>query len=89
LHEPLMFGFADIGSVCYSQYVWKKYWDKPHNLKCDEEAETAMMLEEELMLKGREKVERLRLVWKERMEHQKYERILKELSNLSLEDVEM
>jgi hypothetical protein len=52
------------------------------------EAEPAMMLEEELMLKRREKVERQRLAWRKRMEHQKYERMLKELSNLSLEDLD-
>ena len=41
-----------------------------------------MMVEEELILKRQEKVERLRLAWRKRMEHQKYER----MSNLSLED---
>ena len=53
-----------------------------------EEAETAMLMEEELMLKRQEKVERLRLAWRKRMEHQRYERMMKELSNLSLEDLD-
>ena len=52
------------------------------------EAEKAMMLEEELMLIRQEKVERLRLAWRKRLEHQKYERMMKELSNLSLEDLD-
>ena len=47
------------------------------------EAETAMMLEEKAVLKRHEKMERLRLSWRKQMEHQKYEQMMKELSNLS------
>ena len=47
-----------------------------------------MMLEEKAVLKRHEKMERLRLSWRKQMEHQKYERMMKELSNLSLEDLD-
>ena len=40
------------------------------------------------MLKRHEKVERLRLAWKKWMEHQKYEGMMKELSKLSLEELD-
>ena len=53
-----------------------------------EEAELALLLEEEAMLKRHGKVERLRLAWKKRMEHQKYEGMIKELSKLSLEELD-
>ena len=53
-----------------------------------EEAELALLLEEEAMLRRHEKVERLRLAWKKRMEHQKYEGMMRELSKLSLEELD-
>ena len=47
-----------------------------------------MLVEEEAMLKRHEKVERVRKAWRKRMEHQKYEIMMKELSKLSLEELD-
>ena len=58
------------------------------NIREGEEAEVALLLEEEAMLRRHEKVERLRLAWKRKMELRKYEGMMKELSKLSLEDLD-
>jgi hypothetical protein len=58
------------------------------NIREGEEAEVALLLEEEAMLRRHEKVKRLRLAWKRKMELTKYEGMMKELSKLSLEDLD-
>ena len=58
------------------------------NIREGEEAELAMLMEEEAMIRRHEKVERLRMAWQKKMEHQKYERMMRELSKLTLEELD-
>jgi hypothetical protein len=58
------------------------------NIREGEEAEISLLLEEEAMLRRHEKVERLKLAWKSKMELKKYEGMMKELSKLSLDDLD-
>ena len=58
------------------------------NIREGEEAELALQVEEEAMLRGHEKVERLILASKRKMELKKYEGMMKELFKLSLDDLD-
>jgi hypothetical protein len=52
------------------------------------EFELVMLMEEEAMTKRHEKVDRFRLAWHKKKEHQKYERMKKELSKVTLEELD-
>ena len=54
------------------------------NIREEKEAEVALVLEEEAMARRHRKVERLRLAWSMKMEHQRYERMMMELSKLTM-----
>jgi hypothetical protein len=56
------------------------------NIREEKEAEVALLMEEEA--RRHKMVERLRLAWRKKMEHQKYERMMTELSKLTMEELD-
>ena len=53
-----------------------------------EKAEVAMLMEEVVVIRRQAKVERLRMAWQKRMEQKEYKRMVKELSKLTLSELE-
>ena len=58
------------------------------NIREEKEAEVDLVLEGAAMARRHKKVERLRLAWSMKMEHQRYKRMMTELSKLTMDELD-